>query len=80
MEARNIKTDTIELKKLMVEKGFETINSLSTASGVSRNTLGKVLNGKIQPSADVMYKLVETLEIPAPKAGTIFFAYILRTA
>lgn len=66
-------TDTIELKKLMIEKGYTTIRELSVASGVNRNTLGKVLDGEIQPSADVMFSLVETLEIPADKAGKTFF-------
>jgi transcriptional regulator with XRE-family HTH domain len=80
MEARKRVTDTIAIKKIMVEKGYKTINSLATASGINRTTLGKVLDGKIQPSSDVMFKLVETLDISAPDAGNIFFAADLRTA
>lgn len=77
MKARRT-TDTIAIKKLMVEKGFKTINSLASESGVNRTTLGKVLGGKIQPSSDVMFKLVEALNIPAAQAGLIFFAANLR--
>lgn len=80
MEARRRTTDTIAIKKLMVEKGFNTINSLALESGVNRTTLGKILDGKIQPSSDVMFKLVDTLDIPAAQAGLIFFAVDLRTA
>ncbi len=74
------KTDIIALKKLMIDKGFNSITDLSTASGIDRTTLGKVLKGKTQPSADVMFKLVEILEIPTSEAGKIFFNADLRTA
>lgn len=80
MSTRKRATDTVAIKKLMIERGFKTINSLATESGVNRTTLGKVLDGKIQPSSDVMIKLVETLDIPADDAGKIFFALDLRTA
>ncbi len=80
MKAPNRTTDVIALKKVMVEKGFKTINALASAAGINRTTLGKVLDGRIQPSSDVMFKLVETLEISAPDAGNIFFARNLRGA
>ena len=80
MEMRKRTADVIAIKKIMIEKGFKTINSLATASGINRTTLGKVLDGKIQPSSDVMFKLVETLDIPAAEAGNIFFASNLRIA
>jgi transcriptional regulator with XRE-family HTH domain len=72
--AREFKTDTKELRKMMIEFGYGTIVELSEASGVNRNTLGKVVNGEIQPSADVMYKLAKTLKMSPEKAGTTFFA------
>jgi transcriptional regulator with XRE-family HTH domain len=78
MEVKKRATDTIAIKKLMIEKGYRTINSLAVQSGINRTTLGKVLDGKIQPSSDVMYKLVEALDIPAAEAGQIFFAIVLR--
>lgn len=76
----NIKTDTIALRKLMLEKGYYKIIDLSRKSGIDRTTLGKILRGKAQPTTDVMYKLVDTLEIPPELAGSIFFNVNLRNA
>lgn len=72
------KTDVIELKKMMIERGFNTNTSLAEASGINRNTIGQLLNGEIQPSYDVMVKLVATLELSEHDAGRIFFAPHLR--
>lgn len=77
---RRYKTDVIELRKLMVEKGIKTILELSEKSGINRNTLGKILDGTIQPSSEAMDRLVYTLEIQPEKAGKIFFMIDLRTA
>lgn len=74
------KTDVIELKKAMIEKGFKTNKSLADASGINRNTIGQLLNGEIQPSYDVMVRLVATLELSEHYAGRIFFAPNLRDA
>ena len=71
-------TDTVAIKKIMAERGFKTISSLADKSGINRNTLGKVIDGKAQPSSDTMFRLVDTLGIPAAKAGEIFFAANLR--
>lgn len=73
-------TNTVALKKIMVERSLDKISELSRASGVSRTTLGTVLSGKSQPSAEVMNKLVSALRIPPALAGEIFFANDLRTA
>ena len=72
------KTDVIALKKLMIENGFNTTISLSEQSEIDRNTLGKILNGKRQPSAEVMEKLIRTLNIEPKEAGEIFFKRNLR--
>ena len=72
--------DIIALKKLMIEKGFKTIGALADVSGIGRTTLGKVLDGKIQPSTDTMFKLMDALDIPNEEAGKIFFAVNLRSA
>lgn len=74
------KTDYIEIKKIMAEKEIKTIKELAEKTGINRNTLSNILNGKVQPSSDVMEKLVLSLEIPPEKAGRIFFSLILRTA
>lgn len=75
---RDYKTDTIALKKRMVEKGIPSIIKLSLLTGVNRNTMSSVLNGETQPSSNVMYRLVDVLEIPADQAGQIFFNGNLR--
>lgn len=73
------KTDIIALKKLMIENGFNTTISLSEQSGIDRNTLGKILNGEHQPSAEAMEKLIQALNIEPQKAGEIFFRKDLRS-
>ena len=77
METRARITDTTALLKAMAEKGFRTNTSLAIKAGINRTTLGQVLNGQIQPSSDVMYKLVTTLELSEIEAGRIFFAHNL---
>ena len=70
----NQKTNTIELKKLMIENGIDSITALSKATNINRNTLSAVLNGDAQPSSYVMYRLVDALHIQPANAGVIFFA------
>lgn len=67
------KTDVIELKKIMVERGLDKIIDLSKASGVDRNTLSKIMSGEIQPSSMAMYKLISALNMEPEVAGKIFF-------
>lgn len=63
-----------ELRKSMIDAGLNEIQSLSKASGVNRNTLGEILSGKRQPSADVMYRLTVSLNLSPDRAGAIFFS------
>lgn len=72
------KADIKEIKKIMIDRGVDTITELSEKSGVNRNTLSQVLSGDTQPSSDVMDKLVAALEIEPEKAGHIFFSLDLR--
>lgn len=72
------KTDYIEIRKIMVEQEIKTISELSQKAGINRTTLGNVLNGKVQPSSEVMEKLVFTLGISPERAGHIFFDKTLR--
>ena len=76
---RRYKTDVIELRKIMAEKNIKTIVELSEKSGINRNTLGKILDGSIQPSSEVMDRLVFTLDSEPANAGKIFFVPDLRT-
>lgn len=73
-------TDTVALKKLMIDNNIKTTKELSEKSGVNRNTLAQILNGKAQPSAEVMQKLVLCLGIEPHAAGAIFFVRNLRRA
>lgn len=72
------KVDTIELKKIMIEKNLDKISDLASAANVSRNTLAKIINGAEKPSTTVMEKLMLTLQIPPDRAGLIFFSMNLR--
>jgi len=77
------KVDLIKLKKLMIENDLEKISKLSVKSGIDRNTLSKVLKGKIRPTSSVMDKLAKALNIPTQDIGPIFFckdlAYYVST-
>lgn len=64
----------------MAENGFYTISALASASKINRNTLGRVLEGAAQPSADIMYKLTIALKMSPEQAGTVFFARNFRNA
>ena len=57
----------------MAQRDVRTITALSNRSGINKNTLSKVLNGKTQPSSLTMERLITALDIPAEKAGAIFF-------
>lgn len=72
------KADIKEIKKIMIDRGIDTVIELSEKTGVNRNTLSQVLSGVTQPSSDVMDKLVAALEIEPERAGHIFFSLDLR--
>ncbi len=72
------KTDTVAIRKRMIEKNIKTITELSERTGVNRNTLSKVLSGESQPSSEVMEKLVFGLDFTPQEAGPIFFVLDLR--
>lgn len=74
---RHYKTDTVALQKLMIDAGYKTVSALAEAAETDRNTLGKVINGKSQPSADMMDKLATTLKMDAGTAGAVFFCPVL---
>ena len=71
--------DIKELKKDMVDADLDSIQKLSDASGVNRNTVGDVVNGNILPSSDVMRKLATALMLSSEQAGRIFFAMQLTS-
>lgn len=77
---KHYKTDVVALRKLMIERGFTTNISLAQAAGTDRNTIGKVLNGTVRPSAELMDKLAMALQMDSATAGAIFFTQDLRNA
>ena len=66
--------DTVEIKKLMIDRNISSIAELSSISGINRNTLGAVINGEAYPSSKIIGKLIEVLLIPLDRVGSIFFA------
>ena len=74
------RVNVAELKKAMIDSGFSKVKALSQATGIDRNTLGKILNEKAIPSSRAMYALVSTLNLSYEKAGEIFFSRNLRVA
>lgn len=65
--------DVNALRKLMIDKSIDTISLLAKKANLNRNTLYKVLNGKQLPTANIMYRLIEVLDISSEEAGRIFF-------
>lgn len=72
------KCNVIEFKKILVDKGVGTISALSEKACASRNTLGQILAGKEQPSAIIIRKISEALELEPETIGKIFFDKDLR--
>ena len=72
--------DCIALRTKMAMKGINTIKELSEKSGIGRNTLSKILNGKLKPSIRVIERLIIVLEITSDEAGSIFFNQNLHIA
>lgn len=74
----NYVVDTVGLRKAMAEKEVNTTEELAKRSGVNRNTLADVLNGKTRPSTSVMDRIAIALSMTPEAAGHIFFANNLR--
>ena len=65
--------DTIRLRKAMLDAGIITINELSQASNVNRNTIGGILDGKVRPSSAVIERIAGALSLSGDDIGAIFF-------
>lgn len=68
-----MEVDTKLLKKAMVDNDINTIEELVDKTGVNRNTLSDVVNGRAYPSSKVMVKLKMALCLTQEEAGAIFF-------
>ena len=60
--------------KRQIDADLDNIQKLSDCSGVNRNTIADVVNGKTYPSSDVMQRIAIALHLPYERAGFIFFA------
>lgn len=58
----------------MDRAGCKSVLDLEQKTGVNRNTLAGVLNGKVLPSSDTMDRIITGIKIPIDEAGGIFFA------
>ena len=65
--------DIGELRKIMTDCGFDTIDSLSEAANVNRNTVADVVKGRAFPSSIVMQKIGEALSMSGDQMGKVFF-------
>lgn len=67
------KVDSTAIRHAMVDNGYLTITSLSKATGISRNYLAQLLNGKQNPTSKIIGRLVDVLNIQNKDIGNIFF-------
>lgn len=72
------KVNTVELKKLLIENGYDTIGDFAKDADMSRKTAADVVNGKRRPSTIIMEKFITVLHIEPQNAGIIFFIPTLR--
>ncbi len=66
------------LMKRCIKNKKLTYIELEEKSGISRKTIGNVLNGRHAPSFEVANQLVETLELTDEEALRIFLPASLR--
>jgi transcriptional regulator with XRE-family HTH domain len=78
MDRMSYIVDTVELKKLLIEKNIDSIGAFAELSGVGRDTISGILKGTIRPSTAVMDKIIIALELDPAVAGHIFFKPNLR--
>lgn len=72
--------DTVAFKKKMLDEGFNSFSSLAEETGLSRDTVSAVANGKRKPSMSVMEKLASSMHMTPQEAGSIFFVALLRNS
>ena len=72
--------NTTELKKAMLDCGIKTNKQLSEITGINRNTIGDLMNGKLKPTMGVIYNIANALNLTSERAGNIFLVltYIWR--
>lgn len=66
--------DIIKLQIAITKAGFKNIKAFAAASGINRNTIASVINGKKRPSSIVIEKISRALKLSSYEIGTIFFS------
>lgn len=73
-----MKQYTVNVKALrgsMVQANIKTNSELAEKAGVSRNTIGTILDGG-RPSTQVLYRIAGALDLSPEEAGKIFIAEV----
>lgn len=65
--------DCKELKKLMIDHDIANNTAFAEKAGVDRNTLAKILDGKIFPTYRIISGIAKALEMDSQQIGSIFF-------
>ena len=73
-----IKTDIELLRKNITESHYRDMEMIATECRITQTQLLLIISGKVQPTSDVMYKLVDVLGIHHQTAGKIFFSTTLK--
>lgn len=69
--------DTVGLRKLMIDKGYNNISEMAEACHLSRDTVSDILKGKARPGAVAMYAIAEALDVEPDILGRIFFKRVV---
>lgn len=73
-----MKQYTVDVKALrssMILANIKTNSELAEKAGVSRNTIGAILDGG-RPSTQVLYRIAGALDLSPDEAGRIFIAEV----
>lgn len=65
--------NVVEFEKARLLKGLKSDTALEKASGVSRNTISSIKEGKL-PGSQTIEKLAAALDLSSTMIGEIFFA------
>lgn len=76
--SKTYKVNILVLWDQAERKGIRSVEELSERSGVDRDVLLPILEGRSLPSFDIMLKLASALELSPELAGRIFFDDDLR--
>ena len=76
--SKTYKVNVMILRDQAERKGIRTAEELSEQSGVNRDVLLPILEGRSLPSFDIMLKLASALDLSPELAGRIFFDDNLR--